>query len=123
MEGAGLHVPLFPLHRPLLDRAGCRKPILAEPSGVPIYRMSITLAFIFLGGPMGRVLAPYIAPIPIVLIGLLVGLFIAGSLVFARPLYFVTEDYYTLLLGIFFGTVGFAIFGVRGRLMEARAEQ
>jgi sensor histidine kinase YesM len=83
---------------------------------------SIALSFIFLGRPFERWLATYIAPIPLVLAGLLTGLVIAGSLLFRQPLYFVTEDYYSLLLGVFFGTVGFAVFGVRGRLMQARAE-
>jgi LytS/YehU family sensor histidine kinase len=61
-------------------------------------------------------------PIPIVAIGLLAGLVIAGSMLFGEPLHFITRDYYSLLLGIFFGVIGFAIFGTRARLMEARAE-
>ncbi|MEM7099244.1 MAG: histidine kinase [Pseudomonadota bacterium] len=83
---------------------------------------SISLSFIFLSKPMLKVMSPYLAPIPITAIGLVAGLILGGSLVLGRPWFFFSEDYGTLLVGVFFGVIGFAIFGTRARLRETAAQ-
>ena len=83
---------------------------------------SISLSFIFLGNFMLRFFSPYVGAIPITGVGLIVGMLLGGTLVLGRPLFFFAEDYSTLLLGVFFGVVGFAIFSTRARLKETAAQ-
>ncbi len=83
---------------------------------------SISLSFIFLGNFMLRFFSPYVGAIPITAIGLVVGMLLGGTLVVGRPLFFFAEDYRTLLLGVFFGVLGFSIFGTRARLKATAAE-
>ncbi len=80
---------------------------------------SIVLAFIALNGLMNRVLNPYVAPIPIITLGLSIGLIISGWLVTNNMWYFFAEDFSTLVTGIFFGVVGTTIFATRARLKTA----
>ncbi|MEE4301187.1 MAG: sensor histidine kinase [Pseudomonadales bacterium] len=61
--------------------------------------------------------------------GLFLGLAIAGTVLFTDPLYFVSEDYEVLVLGVLFGvlaTLGFVLLGdlwdVRARLREVERE-
>ena len=71
---------------------------------------------------MSRFMNPYFAPLPITAIGLATGLLVAGSLVQGNALYFFTEDYFTLVTGVFFGIVGFLLFDTRGRLLQAQTD-
>ena len=65
---------------------------------------------------------PYIAPIPIVAVGLSVGLFLGGALVLGQPWYFLTSDNATLVFSLFFGVIGFLLFNTYGRLWQAKAD-
>ena len=83
---------------------------------------SICLSFIFLGRFMLQFFSPYVGAIPITAIGLAVGMLLGGTLVLGRPLFFFAEDYSTLLLGVFFGVLGFVIFSTRARLQDTAAQ-
>jgi sensor histidine kinase YesM len=54
--------------------------------------------------------------------GLGIGLLLGGALVLGVPLYFFSDNYATIIIGVFFGIVGFAIIGSRERLADAREE-
>ena len=53
--------------------------------------------------------------------GLVAGLLIAGGIVFGEALHFFTDNQLTLVIGIFFGAVGYTVFGTRARLAAAEA--
>ena len=69
-----------------------------------------------------KYVSPYIAPIPIVAVALPVGLFLGGTLVLGKPLYFLATDNATLVFSLFFAIVGFFLFSTYARLWEAKAE-
>lgn len=79
---------------------------------------SVNLAFVLSRRWLSARLGPWLAPIPIVALGLGAGLLIAGTLVAANPLLFFSQDFGTLGLGLFFGITGFMIFGTRERLRK-----
>ena len=81
---------------------------------------SVNLAFALAHEPLSRWLGPWLAPAPVVAIGLAFGLLLAGALVVGRPLHFFSQDFGTPALGLFFGITGFLIFGARERLRETR---
>ncbi len=83
---------------------------------------SINVSFILFSNATLKVLSPYIAPIPLTAFGLGVGLMLGGMYVDGNPLLFFTENNGTLLVGMFFGVVGFAIFSTRGRLLATQRE-
>lgn len=83
---------------------------------------SINLSFMLLEEPFHRYLSPYLAPIPITAVGLFFGLILGGTFVVRDPWFFFTESYITLVMGVFFGIVGFLLFSTRGRLLQAQAE-
>ena len=83
---------------------------------------SINLSFYVLDDVIQRHLSPYIAPILPTAIGLGAGLLLAGTLVTGNPWFFYTENYFTLVTGVFFGIVGFLLFGTHSRLLQAQAE-
>jgi sensor histidine kinase YesM len=83
---------------------------------------SINISFILFGDFVQRWLSPYIASIPLTAFGLCMGMVIAGLITVSDPLFFFIEGYATLVLGVFFGIVGFAIFSTRGRLIAVEAE-
>ena len=83
---------------------------------------SINLSFILLGNISQRWLSPYIAPIPITAFGLSVGIIIAGLVIFGEPWFFFTTSNGTLALGVFFGILGFIIFGTRARMLSAESQ-
>ncbi len=83
--------------------------------------LSISLSFILFSAASHKVMSPYIVPIPLTAFGLGVGLLIGGTYVSGNPLFFFTQNNGTLLTGIFFGIVGFAIFGTRARLLSINA--
>ena len=92
---------------------------------------SITSAFLFLEPMLDNLLPPWLLPIPVTFIGLLLGLLLAGALVLDEPYYFFTDGFESLYLGIFFGAVGYLVLGSRAtlkarlesRLAAAEAEQ
>jgi signal transduction histidine kinase len=84
--------------------------------------MSIMVAFHVLQTPFERFLSPVFVPIPIVAVGLCVGLFLGGSLFVGKPWFYFSEEWSSLMLGVFFGIVGYLMFGARERLAGLRAQ-
>ena len=84
--------------------------------------LSINTAFVLLFDRAEKVMSPYLAPIPITAVGLTIGLIIGGSLILGRPWFFFTDGYGTLIVGIFFGVIGYLVIGTRARLSETQAE-
>jgi signal transduction histidine kinase len=83
---------------------------------------SINLSFVLFRDLLGRWLHPYLASIPLTALGLCFGLIVGATATFGDPWVFFTSGYETLVLGVFFGVVGFAIFSTRGRLNAVEAE-
>lgn len=88
--------------------------------------LSIATAFVLLEDRLSRHLSPYVALLPITLIGLSVGLVLGGTLL-GDPGYFFGESRETWVIGIFFGVLGFLLMGTHGRVLSlhtalARAE-
>ena len=81
---------------------------------------SVNLAFALAHERLSRRLGPWLAPAPVVAVGLAAGLLLAGTLVARQPLHFFSQDFGTWALGLFFGITGFLIFGARERLRETR---
>ena len=79
---------------------------------------SVHLAFALAHERLERWLGPWLAPAPVVALGLAFGLALAGLLVSGQPLYFFSQDFRALGLGLFFGITGFLIFGTRARLRK-----
>lgn len=84
--------------------------------------LSIHLTFIFFDDALVTKLPPYLAPIPQTALGLIFGLVAAGTLTRGLPWYFFADSYGTLILGIFFGAVGFVFNATRTRLLAAQAD-
>ncbi len=84
--------------------------------------LSINGAFRLLEGPLSRFLHPYVAPIPIIAIGLSFGLTLGGGLITRNPWFFFTQDYSSIILGVFFTIIALVIFTTRDRLTQTRAE-
>jgi len=83
---------------------------------------SIHLTFVIFGEAVDRLLPPYLAPIPQTAVGLLFGLVAAGSIIHSQAFYFFADNYSTLIIGVFFGILGFVISASRTRLLAAQAE-
>ncbi|MXX06461.1 MAG: hypothetical protein F4Z71_06835 [Gammaproteobacteria bacterium] len=77
---------------------------------------SVHLAFVLAHDWLSGRIGPWLAPIPIVALGLAAGLVIGGALVGNHPLYFFTQNFATLALALFFGITGSLIFYTRERL-------
>lgn len=77
---------------------------------------SVNLAFVLAHDWLSGRIGPWLAPVPIVALGLAVGLVIGGALVGNHPLYFFTQSFATLGLALFFGITGSLIFYTRERL-------
>ena len=83
---------------------------------------SINLTFILAEKIIDQYMPAYLVPIPLTAFGLTIGLFIAGSILFHEPLFFFTDNYLALIIGVFFSIVGVAIFSTHYNLLSARAE-
>ncbi len=83
---------------------------------------SVHLAFALTHGWLSARLGPWLAPVPVVALGLAVGLLIGGALVGNHPLFFFTQGFATLGLALFFGITGSLIFTTRERLHRARRQ-
>ena len=83
--------------------------------------LSINSMFVFFQDACETYMSPYVAAIPLTGVGLVIGLLLAGTLVISEPLFFFTNDYTTLVFGVFFGILGFILFSTRARLMETQA--
>ena len=81
---------------------------------------SIHLAFILTHERLNQWFGSWLAPAVVVALGLFPGLFLGGTLVAGQTLYFFSQDFTTMVLGLFFGIVGFLIFGTRERLHSTR---
>ena len=81
---------------------------------------SIQFAFILAYERLNRWVGPWLAPPLVVAFGLIPGLLFGGTFVAGRPLYFFSQDYATMGLGLFFGITGFLVFGTRERLRRTR---
>ena len=77
---------------------------------------SVNLAFVLAHDWLSGRIGPWLAPVPIVALGLAAGLVIGGALVGNHPLYFFTQSFATLGLALFFGITGSLIFYTRNRL-------
>ncbi len=77
---------------------------------------SINLAFVLTHGWLSNRIVPWLAPVPVVALGLAAGLLIAGALVGNHPLFFFSQSFATLGLALFFGIAGSLIFTTRERL-------
>jgi len=77
---------------------------------------SLNLAFVLAHDWLSGRIGPWLAPVPIVALGLAAGLVIGGALVGNHPLYFFTQSFATLGLALFFGITGSLIFYTRERL-------
>jgi len=82
---------------------------------------SINLSFLLFSGLLIRWMNPYLAAIPLTTLGMAFGLIVSGVGIFGDPWYFFKGEYDTLVITVFFGAVGFAIFSTRGRLADAEA--
>ncbi len=80
---------------------------------------SVHLAFALTHQWLAGRLGPWLAPIPVVALGLAAGLLTGGALVANQPLFFFTESFATLGLALFFGITGSLIFTTRERLHRA----
>ncbi len=67
-------------------------------------------------------LAPALAPIPLQIAGLFVGLVTGAWLTVGDPWYFFSHSEDTLWLGLFFGVVGYMLFAARSRLVDSQAQ-
>ncbi|MCY3565818.1 MAG: histidine kinase, partial [Gammaproteobacteria bacterium] len=79
---------------------------------------SVHLAFVLAHDWLSGRIGPWLAPIPIVALGLAAGLVVGGALVGNHPLYFFTQSFATLGLALFFGITGSLIFYTRERLFR-----
>ena len=77
---------------------------------------SVNLAFVLSHDWLSGRIGPWLAPIPVVALGLAAGLVIGGALVGNHPLFFFTQSFATLGLALFFGITGSLIFTTRERL-------
>jgi sensor histidine kinase YesM len=84
--------------------------------------LSINLTFIMAQDRLSQFLSPYLAAVPLTAVGLSIGLAIAGLLVAGKPTLFFSDDYATLLIGVFFAIVGSSIFMIRSQLLAAQAQ-
>ncbi len=67
-----------------------------------------------------RILSARLSAVIATFLGLVLGLLIGGLLIVGEPFFFFSNQFNALLLTLFFGVVGFAIFGSRERAMKAR---
>ena len=83
---------------------------------------SILISFLLLRQWLSNRIGPWLAPVPIVAVGLAAGLTVGGTLVSNQPLFFFSQSFGTLGLGLFFGITGSLIFVTRERLRAAREQ-
>lgn len=83
---------------------------------------SVNLAFVLMHDWLSSKIGAWLAPAPIVAIGLAAGLLIAGAVVGNDPLYFYFQSFTTLGLALFFGIIGSLIFYTRERLNRTSRE-
>ncbi len=85
----------------------------------------VNTAFILLSDPLEKLIGPRLAPIPTTAIGVVAGLMLGAWLVAGRPLYFFSADddgLGSIVLGVFFGVLGFIYFSTRSNLLSTRAQ-
>ena len=81
---------------------------------------SVNLAFVLMHDWLSNKIGPWLAPVPVVALGLAVGLLIAGVLIGNHPLFFFSQSFVTLGLALFFGITGSLIFSTRERLRTTK---
>jgi sensor histidine kinase YesM len=84
--------------------------------------LSINSTFMLFRERGERFAHPMVVAMLLTGVGLGIGLLLGGTLVLGRPLYFFSDDYSSIVIGIFFGIVGFTIISTRERLADAREE-
>ncbi len=84
--------------------------------------LSINTAFVLLSDRLNTWESWYLGPIIISMVGLGVGLIIAGLIILRDPWFFFSSDYSSLIAGVFFGIVGFLIFSTREQLLKAQTQ-
>ncbi len=84
---------------------------------------SISTSSWLLAPHLERVLTPVVSNAITTAFGLLVGLLLAGLLAMQQPFYFLADnDYSPLILGLFFGVIGFTLFRTQDRLHDAETQ-
>lgn len=84
--------------------------------------LSINTSFVLFEQQAERWLPPYLAPIPLQIAGLGFGLILGAWLTYGDPWFFFRRSQLTLVLGLFFGVVGYLLLGTRARLAESKAQ-
>ncbi|MGI9323579.1 MAG: sensor histidine kinase [Pseudomonadales bacterium] len=84
--------------------------------------ISINAMFELFHEQLKRHLSPTLAPIPLQIAGLALGLVTGAWLTVGDPWYFFSHSEDTLWLGLFFGVVGYMLFGARSRLVDSQAQ-
>ena len=84
--------------------------------------LSINTSFLLLRVPCEKLIGPLLSSVVITSIGLAIGLTLAGGLVTGNWMYFIDGRYTSIIIGVFFGIVGFMIVSSRERLAETREE-
>lgn len=84
--------------------------------------LSVCTAFILVDHRLNAFVGPYVAPIPIAAAGLSVGLVLGGLGVAGDPWLFFVHEHSTLMVGMFFSAIAFAIFSTQARLSALKAE-
>lgn len=83
--------------------------------------LSLHLTSLVLGPRLASLGRWFLGPVAVTVVGVGVGLLLAGALVAGNPLLFFSSDNATLLAGVFFGVVGLLLFTIREDLLQARA--
>lgn len=81
---------------------------------------SINLACVLALERLSRLVGPWLASALAVALGLSLGLLLGGTFVTGQALYFFSQEFATMAIGLFFGITGFLIFGTRERLRKTR---
>ncbi len=81
---------------------------------------SINLAFELAHERLSRWIGSWLAPALTVALGLSLGLLLGGTFVTDQALYFFSQEFATMALGLFFGITGYLVFGTRERLRRTR---
>ena len=81
---------------------------------------SLNLTFVLFESRVRQLLPDYLVPIPLVAIGFVVGLLLAGTLSYGDPVFFFTL-HPTLIVAVFFAIVGSSIIYTHQKLLHTRA--
>lgn len=84
--------------------------------------LSIQTCFLTIGPRLEQMMPRYLAAIPSVVIGFTTGMLLGGVLIRGNLMFYFDDEWSTVVLAIFFGVIGYVIFGGRVHLMDLRAQ-